>query len=955
MQMQLFREFESAWKLVAEGPPRVEDYLARLPLHEQFSARQALTQIEERFRPLFDARRPSGAPSRTVDLRPAPKAGVAEPPGPSSTVDESLGVVVGTGTVDESKGQPITDGVVKKTSGKHPVLPGYVILGELGRGGMGVVYKARHLALDRVVALKMILGGAQVDEGQLARFHTEAQAVARLQHPGVVQVFEISEHNGLPYFSLEYVDGGSLARKIDHEPQPPAEAACLVEGIALAIQAAHEKNIIHRDLKPANVLLTPDGSPKVTDFGLARRLEGDAGQTRAGSVLGSPSYMAPEQARGDVESVGRLADVYALGAILYEMLTGRPPFRGATILETLEQVEKQEPVPPAQLAPHTPKDLETICLKCLQKEPGKRYPSAGELATDLRRFQEGRPIVARPVSRAERLWRLCRRNPVVSSLTAALALVVVSAAVGGPVLAVAFKNQSDEREAARREEAIAKDRAVASQKEADVNTEGALAAMRFVVLRLKQLLRGKADFVQARKVLTAGIVTDLQKLSDNLKNRTVKDRSVAAAHGNLGEIYVELGEFSRSKRHFDAAEEIFARLLAEEPENAVARRNLANVLNWQGTVAGRLGESGNAVERFQKALQMRQEWQKMLAAEAGGERVPSPEEDRPTATRRDDYEAQIAVAQSYGLLGRTSLERGDPAAALGYYQQSKKQYDAVPDRHYTGSVDNLRLDYERERTHLKRQLGRCYLQLGRLAEARKHLATALDERVARAQKAGKGVSPSLRHDVVMSRIDMGDLELLHEGNPLAAIGYYRTAALSAEVLTKQEPDNVNFTIDFAGADYRMGYACMRAAMLRTAPASAGWVALSQLHFTRARRTMEKVATIDPADVRPQSLLMLCEVRTGHRSQALARIQRLLKQGPDDPKVLFSAACGYALASATGDSQKGDLDLALATLKKAVEHGWRDIERLRHDPDLDPLRTAGRLAALERQLADSTKR
>jgi tRNA A-37 threonylcarbamoyl transferase component Bud32 len=305
----------------------------------------------------------------------------------------------------------------------------YEVLGEIARGGMGVVYRARQVKLNRFVALKMILAGAHAGAEELARFRSEAEAVARLQHPNIVQIYEIGEHDGLPYFSLEFVDGGSLHQKLAGAPQQPEVVAPLLETLARAMHAAHQRGIVHRDLKPANVLLTLDSVLKVTDFGLAKRLDEDSGRTQSGVIMGTPSYMAPEQAAGRTKEIGPLADVYALGAILYEMLTGRPPFKGTTVRETLEQVCSQEPVPPRQLQPKVRRDLETICLKCLGKEPRQRYASAEDLADDLRRFQQGRPILARPVGAAGRLWRWCRRNPALAA-AAALVLVVVSVAVG---------------------------------------------------------------------------------------------------------------------------------------------------------------------------------------------------------------------------------------------------------------------------------------------------------------------------------------------------------------------------------------------------------------------------------------------------------------------------------------------------------------------------------------------
>jgi WD40 repeat protein/serine/threonine protein kinase len=322
--------------------------------------------------------------------------------------------------------------VSQKTLTDHPSIAGYEILGELGEGGMGVVYKARQVRLGRVVALKMILAGAKARRRDVTRFQTEMEAVARLQHPNIVQLYEVGEHEGQPYCALEYVDGGNLAQKLAGTPQPTRQAAQLIETLARAIHAAHQQNVIHRDLKPANVLLGSDGTPKISDFGLAKQLTGVSEGaaplkhvTHTGEVVGTPSYMAPEQAQGKPNEVGAAADIYGLGAILYELLTGRPPFKGETTPDTLEQVRTQEPVAPSRLQPKLPRDLTTICLKCLEKDPGKRYASAEALGKDLRRFLDGKPIHARSVSHSEKLWRWCRRNPFVAVPSAAAGLMLV--------------------------------------------------------------------------------------------------------------------------------------------------------------------------------------------------------------------------------------------------------------------------------------------------------------------------------------------------------------------------------------------------------------------------------------------------------------------------------------------------------------------------------------------------
>jgi serine/threonine protein kinase len=303
------------------------------------------------------------------------------------------------------------------------VLPGYEIIEELGRGGMGVVYKARQVKLDRLVALKMVLAGGYAGQADLARFNTEAEAIARLNHPNIVQVYEVGEQGGVPFFSLEFCPGGSLDRHLAGTPLEPKVAAKLMQPLAEAMQVAHQANVIHRDLKPANVLLGKDGIPKITDFGLAKKLD-EAGQTRTGQVMGTPCYMAPEQAEGK-KVVGPAADIYALGAILYECLVGRPPFKAATSLDTILQVLSEQPVRPRALNGRVPLDLEAICLRCLEKGAAGRYASAADLAEDLRRFLAGEPVRARPLGLLERGWRWYKRQPSQRAGVVGAALAVV--------------------------------------------------------------------------------------------------------------------------------------------------------------------------------------------------------------------------------------------------------------------------------------------------------------------------------------------------------------------------------------------------------------------------------------------------------------------------------------------------------------------------------------------------
>src|SRR5262245_58891721 len=381
---------------------------------------------------------------------------------------------------------------------------------------MAVVYKARQRSPHRLVALKTILAGAHASPAEVARLRVEADAVAKLAHPNIVQIHEVGERAGLVYLALEYVAGGSLAQRLQGVPLVPAEAARLLEPVARAVHFAHDHGVVHRDLKPANILLSvvrgplsvaedPEGplqrttdhgqltTPKVSDFGLAKQLGGDAAAlTQSGAVVGTPAYMAPEQATGKSKEVGAAADVWALGAILYECLTGRPPFQGPTPLEVLLRVTAAEPVPPRQLQPGVPRDLETVCLKCLHKEPHKRYASAGELADDLHRFLAGEAVRARPVGPLGRAWRWCRRNRLVAGLLGLVGVLLLSG-IGAGAYSAALAKGRGKLEAALEEASDARATAEAEKERADGKAREAE--------RQKERADGKAREAERQKEL----------------------------------------------------------------------------------------------------------------------------------------------------------------------------------------------------------------------------------------------------------------------------------------------------------------------------------------------------------------------------------------------------------------------------------------------------------------------
>ncbi len=354
----------------------------------------------------------------------------------------------------------------------------YEIIEEIARGGMGVVYKARQIKLNRTVALKVIRGGRLPTEEEVRRFYLEAEAAAHLDHPGIVPVYEVGHHQGQHFYSMGFVPGTTLAGRLAAGPLPPREAAELLSKTAAAVAYAHDHGVIHRDLKPSNILLDAHGEPRVADFGLAKRAETDSELTAIGQAIGTPSYMPPEQAAGRMDEVGPLADVYSLGATLYCLTTGRPPFQAANADETRRQVIEQEPVPPRQLNGAVDRDLETICLKCLEKEPQNRYASAQALADDLDRFLDHRPIRARPVGPVEKSWRWCKRNPAIAGLLTATAALVVAVTTVSIAAAIISDNalrasqraatdlgiERDAKEEQRKDAVAARDRARGSLK-----------------------------------------------------------------------------------------------------------------------------------------------------------------------------------------------------------------------------------------------------------------------------------------------------------------------------------------------------------------------------------------------------------------------------------------------------------------------------------------------------------
>jgi serine/threonine protein kinase/Tfp pilus assembly protein PilF len=407
---QICHRFRTAWDNAGSTGerPRIPDYLGDTPESERFLLLAELIALD------ISYRRQAGENPDTADYQDLFTSSDGAP------LVTSQSVIPDTRPPEAAVPSTLAPSAQLSPPAETPraANPAYEILGELGRGGMGIVYKARQVALNRLVALKVIKSGAAAGPEELERFRVEAKVIALLQHPNIVQIYEVGEHDGQPCLALELVEGSSLHERIKAAPLAAREAAQLTALLARAMHVVHERGIIHRDLKPANVLLTADGAPKINDFGLAKRVNIEAGQTASGAVMGTPQYMPPEQARGNSRQIGPLSDVYALGALLYESLTARPPFQAANVYDTLALVVSTDPLPPSRLQPAVPRDLETICLKCLQKEPAKRYASALALAEDLDRYLADKPILARRTPPWERILKWVRRRPAVAALLA---------------------------------------------------------------------------------------------------------------------------------------------------------------------------------------------------------------------------------------------------------------------------------------------------------------------------------------------------------------------------------------------------------------------------------------------------------------------------------------------------------------------------------------------------------
>jgi serine/threonine-protein kinase len=755
---------------------------------------------------------------------------------------------------------------------RFPSIPGYQIVSALGRGGMGMAFKAWQTSLKRSVALKLL--HAHDDPVSQRRFRAEAEAAARLQHSNIVQVFEVNQHRGRPFLAMEYVAGGTLAQKLRGEPQPALEAARTVETLADAIHYAHEHGVIHRDLKPANILLTtdfprpkdesrgeledtltfPPGSPssagdrgpaaglKIADFGLAKQVDADTAQTQTGAILGTPSYMAPEQSRGAKE-VGPETDVYALGAILYEMLTGRPPFRAGTVLETLDLVRSEEPVPPRRLVPKTPRDLETICLKCLAKDPAKRYRSACLLAEDLRRFRQGEPIAARPVGRPERAWKWAKRRPALaaSGLVSGLALVA---------LLVASQIHNVELQGTLRQLRDQKAETDKENQKARANLRAALVAVDEMLVRVARVPLAKTPHTE---VLRAELFEEALKFQQGFLNDYRGDPGLQWDIGRtlrrLGTVYRFLGRDREAEKVLREAIAIEVGLVAELPSSADRRSELGLSYDTLGKLLTEGGRTREAEETFRRALACRTElteahpdellfWSDLAdtyvelgvllkrtgRVKDGGDLIAKsvPLRERAAAARPNDADARNKLADAYLDTGRVAKAIAiweklteTPAPAAGHRARLAFAYTRLANDHRQHgrpgeaeayihkSIDLLEglaaeypllVNYRKSLSSTYNQFGLLLIRTDRAAEGEKafNRALELNERLV----ADFPDRPELQTQLADNYGNWGN-RLKDTGRRAEADGMYRRMLALRERLVREHPDVVAYRYDLA--------------------------------------------------------------------------------------------------------------------------------------------------------------
>jgi eukaryotic-like serine/threonine-protein kinase len=660
----------------------------------------------------------------------------------------------------------------------------YEIQNELGRGGMGVVYKARQVSLNRPVALKMIKAGVLADDSDLRRFQNEAEAVARLDHAGIVPVYEVGEHQGQCYFSMKLVEGGNVAEQLSSFKDNPRAAAILLAETAEAVQHAHMRGILHRDLKPANILVDPEGHPHVTDFGLAKRVEEDVEMTASGAILGTPAYMSPEQAAGRRGTITTATDVHGLGAILYALLTAKAPFGGDNLADTLQAVKDRPPESPRSLNANVPRDLETICLKCLAKDPQRRYSSAQALADDLRCWLDSRPITARRVGSAERACLWCKRRPAVAALAAAVMLALVAGTTGVfTVQAVANANlrsangRLDTANTELKSSNIALDRQRARAEERETLAIDAVKKFRDAVENNDEL-KDNASLESLRKALLKeplvffrGLHASLRAASETTPESLAR---LASASFDLGDLTQEIGDEQDALAAFRESLASFRKLADAYPFIPAYQRDLAACRNSLGDLLSKTGRTDEARTTFEEALPV----------------------------LRKLTEAHPKVAQYQRSLAASHVNFGNLLKKIGRTDEARTSYEAALAIFRTLADENPGVtEHQRDLATCDKNFGNLLRATGRMDEARTTFEAALV-----IQKKLADAHPSVarfQNDLAACHYDFGSL-LDTIGLLDKARAAYGTALAIQKKLADAHPSVTRYQHDLATSHNNLG-------------------------------------------------------------------------------------------------------------------------------------------------------
>ena len=882
----------------------------------------------------------------------------------SPTMDVPSGLLEGLltsppGATGKSSKPSKSSGLKTPPSTVGSIIGNYEVLSVLGKGGMGIVYKARHRTLNRVVALKMILHGLHGGSTAIQRFLSEAQAVAALQHPGIVQIFEISEHEGLPYFSLEYVEGEDLHSSLKGQPWGAKPAAELVRTLCEAMQYAHDHQILHRDIKPANILLDAEKRPKISDFGLAKKLDTGDQMTRDGAVMGTPSYMPPEQARGDTAAISPRSDVYSLGAVLYEMITGRAPFVSDSMLDTLVQVIHRDPIQPRELQPGVPIDLETICVKALQKEPVNRYPSCKELGEDLRRYVNGEPILARPISHWERLTRWCRRNPKIAWPTAVASFFVIATAVvsltawrmtATQALVIAEerdeaneqRNEADkQRNEADKQKVIANQQQVLAEENAELAMKQANLALQniqFVVNDVDTKLMQQAGSSGIRIAIMEALSKKWDELdlgmTGGVRGKAIP--TLMAVRHKIATTFSMLDRVKEADQEFAKLEKMGRERIVVKEGTDASRMNLAKILTAASVIQRQL-DNPKGVEL--KLLEAREIVRDIV-------KNPKPEEI-PT----DANQVQQVLAAVNQNLGVEYLRQGRIADTSVVFAEAVAANQAVL-KNIESKPGFAELDAEKrdlQTSELKAMidkgiLGVAYvlMRLGKTEEAIVQYDSAIASRRSELERNPNTLrlKSELAGQLALYGRSLIWLDRLDSAAPILS-----EAVKLCNEAYQADPEKSDLKRSLIFALYNLG----------TLRDLQGKKDESLGHFERARGLAGDLYKVSP-DEKNGFFLMQAEARVGNGKTAKELSDKLGAVTTVNPEIHLERACALSqlARNADGDEKIAYIGEALTALDRSVTDGYLDPFRISADPDLKPLRDETRFTVLLQKLRTQSR-